>query len=45
MKSHMVWRLGFLVFTQAARVRLPVWEIVILGMALVTYPFHAVVRR
>ena len=24
--SHMVQRLGFLVFTQAARVRLPVWE-------------------
>ena len=25
-ESHMVQRLGFLVFTQAARVRLPVWE-------------------
>ena len=25
-KSHMVKRLGFLVFTQAARVRLPLWE-------------------
>src|SRR4029434_1966630 len=24
-----LWRLGFLVFTQAARVRLPVWEAVL----------------
>ena len=38
----MVQRLGFLVFTQAARVRLPVWEHLLLGASLRYLPLLVV---